>query len=165
VGGILEHAGIAGFLSNLPNVYEKADEETAEWAEFLEALRKQNGGTAFTTAEIVSALEDDFDLVATLPEDLSADWAKRNTNGGSFVRRLGKAFSAREGRRHGEMEARIERAGEARNAVKWRVLINIPARLLQFMPAEPGPIAESAAEEVEELQEMANRRRLPIIAA
>jgi hypothetical protein len=105
-------------------------------------LRKRNGEAAFTTADVVFDLENDSDLVATLPEDLSADWSKKN-NGVSFVRRLGKAFSAREGRRHGEMEARIERVGEARNAVKWRVLINIPARLLQFMPAEPGPVAES----------------------
>jgi len=119
-------------------------------------LRKRNGEAAFTTADVVFTLEGDSDLVATLPEDLSAEWAKRN-NGGSFVRRLGKAFAAREGRRYGEMEARIERAGEARNAVKWRVLINIPERLLRFQPAEPGPVAESAAEEIQELQEMVKR--------
>jgi hypothetical protein len=164
IGGILECAGVTGFLSNLPNVYEKADEETAEWAEFLEALRERNGETAFTAAEVVAVLEDDNDLVATLPEDLSADWSKKNS-GVSFVRRLGKAFSAREGRRHGEMEARIERAGEARNAVKWRVLITIPARLLQFQPAEPGPVAESTAEEMYELAEMVNRRGRAFIAA
>jgi hypothetical protein len=110
IGGILEHAGITGFLSNLQNIYEKADEESAEWAEFLGALRKMNGGTAFTTAEVVADLADNPDLVATLPEDLAADWPKRTT-GVSFVRRLGKAFSAREGRRHGEMDARINGRG------------------------------------------------------
>ena len=150
IGGILEHAGVTGFLSNLTNIYEKSDEESAEWAEFLEALVGRNGGTSFTTAELVMDLEGDSELVASLPEDLSAEWGKQNHSGGSFARRLGKAFSAREGRRHGEAEARIERAGESRNAVKWRVVRNLPARMLQIQPAEPGPVAESDAEDWEE---------------
>jgi hypothetical protein len=41
VGGILEHAGVTGFLSNLQNVYEKSDEETAEWAEFLGGFEEE----------------------------------------------------------------------------------------------------------------------------
>jgi hypothetical protein len=48
--------------------------------------------------------------------------------------------------------------------VKWQVLINIPARMLQFQPAEPGPVAESVIEEMAELAEMVNRRGPTFIA-
>jgi hypothetical protein len=148
VGGILEYAGVTGFLTNLPNMYEKADEESAEWAEFLEAVWAEYAGQAFTTADLVDVLEGNPNLLAALPDDLSADWNKRN-NGVSIVRRLGKAFSARENRRHGEMESRIERAGEARNVQKWRVVRNVRARLLQFRPAEPEPGVEGTGESAE----------------
>lgn len=40
------------------------------------------------------------------------------------------------------MESLIERAGKERNAQKWRVLTNVPAKLLQFLAAEPGVDAE-----------------------
>lgn len=57
-------------------------------------------------------------------------------DGVSFVRRLGKAFAAREGRRHGDSEIRVERAGKEQRAQKWRVVRNLPG-ILEFRPAEP----------------------------
>jgi hypothetical protein len=121
LGGVLEHAGVAGFLGNLGSLYQFADEEAAHWEEFLDTLAGQYGSKPFTTGELVSGLEGDPTLVATLPEELADDWSKRHT-GGSFARRLGKALSRREGRCFGPEEIRIEKAGEARNVQKWRMV-------------------------------------------
>jgi hypothetical protein len=38
VGGILAHAGVSGFLGNLDQLYEEADEEDSSWETFLELL-------------------------------------------------------------------------------------------------------------------------------
>jgi hypothetical protein len=37
MGGILAHAGVEGFLGNLPTFYERADREGEAWREFIRA--------------------------------------------------------------------------------------------------------------------------------
>ena len=54
---------------------------------------------------------------AALPDDIAFVADKE----GSFQRRLGKAFSKREGRRYGDFDFHLERAGEKSRAVKWCV--------------------------------------------
>jgi hypothetical protein len=98
--GILKNAGMAGFLGNLGSRYEFSDEEATEWEEFLVELARCFGANPFTTGELTADLASNPDLRASLPDDLAQDWNRRN-DGVSFVRRLGKAFSGRERRRHG----------------------------------------------------------------
>jgi hypothetical protein len=140
VGGILENAGVAGFLGNLGSLYQFSDEEGTEWEEFLAELAGVFGPNPFTTAEVAGELGSLSALQASLPDDLSQDWNRRN-DGVSFVRRLGKAFSGREGRRHGDSEFRVERAGKEHRAQKWRVVRTLPA-VLEFPEAEADPDAE-----------------------
>jgi hypothetical protein len=135
VGGILENAGVAGFLGNLGSLYQFSDEEGTEWEEFLAELARRFGANPFTTGELTVDLTSNPDLRASLPDDLGQDWNKRN-DGVSFVRRLGKAFSSREGRRHGDSEIRVERAGKEHRAQKWRVVKTLPP-VLEFPAAEP----------------------------
>jgi hypothetical protein len=139
VGGILENAGVVGFLGNLGSLYQFSDEEGTEWEEFLGRLVGIFGANPFTTGELTADLAKP-DLRASLPDDLAQDWNKRNDEV-SFVRRLGKAFSGREGRRHGDSEIRVERAGKEHRAQKWRVVRTLPA-ILEFAEAEPDPEAE-----------------------
>ena len=47
------------------------------------------------------------------------------------------------------METRIERAGEARNVQKWRIVRTVTERSLQFQAAEPEPGAVDAEEAAE----------------
>ncbi len=37
IGGILSTAGISGFLGNMAEFYDAADEDTPQWSAFLEA--------------------------------------------------------------------------------------------------------------------------------
>jgi hypothetical protein len=121
VGGILKYAGIEGFLGNLSSLYETADEESQEWAEFLADLQAKYR-QPFTTAEVARDLPNNLNLASTLPSELWDDYAKRNRDGVSFTRTLGKAFAKRAGRRHGPNEYHLETAGNRQNAKLWMVL-------------------------------------------
>jgi hypothetical protein len=124
VGGVLANAGIKGFLANLKELYDVADDGAAEWERFLRALDDQYDRKSFTTATLVQDLiaeSAEHPLVGALPEDLAElfhDPAKRS----SLNRRLGKAFSGRVQRRFGPSQHRIERAGENRSAQMWKVV-------------------------------------------
>jgi hypothetical protein len=106
IGGILEYAGVSGFLGNLQGLYNQADEEAAEWESFLLALAAHFKGRDFTTATLVEALESLSDLAAYLPEDLAESWNNRSV-GASLSKRLGKSFSKVQERRFGESEGRL----------------------------------------------------------
>jgi hypothetical protein len=121
-GGILAHAEVEGFLGNLQSVYEIADEETAEWEQFLIALAA-HFPSPFTAASVVECLGED-QLVDVLPEALESD---RQNPQGSFSKRLGKAFSKRLDRRYGPSQARLVRAGEDRDGQLWRVVRTPPS--------------------------------------
>jgi hypothetical protein len=121
IGGILEHAGVHGFLGNLEALYNHADEEAAEWEAFLLSLAGHFRGRDFTTAALGRDLESLPALVAELPGNLEEAWAKRNS-GVSLPKRLGKAFSGLKERRFGESEVRIVPAGKAGHVQKWKVI-------------------------------------------
>jgi hypothetical protein len=139
IGGILEHAGVRAFLGNLQALYEVADDEAVEWEEFLGGLGAHFQGKTFTTADVVKVLEASPGLKEKVPEELAHTWANSNKSA-SLPRRLGKAFSARDGRRHGRTEVRVEAAGQAGNAKKWLIAANATGREpLVFAPADPDP--------------------------
>ena len=56
IGGILAHAGVVGFLANLEESYELADDEAEQWGTFLGALSKSTGVQPFTAAELMRRL-------------------------------------------------------------------------------------------------------------
>jgi hypothetical protein len=64
IGGILEHAGIGGFLGNLDELYERADQEGAIWRRFVEAWWDEHQDTEVGVADLYSiAVEmEDFPL-------------------------------------------------------------------------------------------------------
>lgn len=64
MGGILEYAGVPGFLGNILEFYELADSESAVWREFLEAWWQRYGDKKVKTSELFPlALEiENFDL-------------------------------------------------------------------------------------------------------
>jgi hypothetical protein len=125
VGGILRFAGVGGFLGNLDSLYASADEDSAEWVEFLTALEARYAAS-FTAADVASALGDDLSLSDSLPSELADAWGRRNQTGASFSRRLGKAFSNHAQRRYGPAQHHIEQTGERQNAKLWRVASHPP---------------------------------------
>jgi putative DNA primase/helicase len=108
IGGILEHAGIPGFLGNLAEFYEQADIETAVWRAFVEAWWEAHSTTEVGTADLFPLAEtvDGLDL------DGQTDKARRTA--------FGKALSRQRDRVVGEY--RITKVGELRRAARWRLL-------------------------------------------
>jgi hypothetical protein len=118
VGGMVTFAGVGGFLGNLKELYDKADEGNAEWEAFLEEWWKHRGEDPITVKALAKLINDEALLKNALPGDLSEALDKGE---GSFTRRLGKALAKRAGTRYGEDGLHITEAGEQRRAKLWSV--------------------------------------------
>jgi hypothetical protein len=118
VGGMVAFAGIPGFLGNLSALYDKADEGSAEWEEFLLAWWETFAERPITVAQLTKRVKNDEDLREALPPDLAEAFDKSEA---SFSRRLGNALSRRAGTRYGEDALHVVRAGELRRAVRWQL--------------------------------------------
>jgi hypothetical protein len=130
VGGILELAGIAGFLGNADTMFDQADADSLQWESFLLVLADLFDGQPFRVTDLVERLEaraltgansESKRLREALP-DFLAEAADKT--GGFFQRRLGKCFAERVGRRFGERQVLIERTGEdpKTKVQRWRVV-------------------------------------------
>lgn len=103
VGGILHFSGIEGFLGNLDTMYENMDQDTAQWELFLLAWKECFNESEVSVADLYDHLKRETDskeglfksqqLFESLPDWLSDDFQKKS----SFVRRLGKALSKKDG--------------------------------------------------------------------
>jgi hypothetical protein len=119
VGGMLAHAGISGFLSNLDELYESADSETEEWTGFLETWQSQLGGKSLTAKALAEEwILKDGEFKTALPADLATALDNGTAN---FSRALGNALKKIAGRRHGERGLYVHKHGTYRHAVKWKV--------------------------------------------
>jgi hypothetical protein len=137
VGGILQHAGVEGFLDNLETLYEHVDEETSVWAGFLEALhvyfqtesvQGSREDATFTTKELGGLIRDEYsggehfndnigDVLDKLP-----DYLRQKLNRGDPISRtLGNMFAHRRGRRFGPEQWRIEVARTRKRTKQWIV--------------------------------------------
>jgi hypothetical protein len=122
IGGMLEVAGIPGFLANLEEHYN--DSTSREWGKFLSALCEIYGDQPMRVAEISGRLIDieDQKLLEALPHDLVGAIERP----ASLGKRLGKAFANNADQRFtsadGETTVRIVKAGESRGSVLWRVI-------------------------------------------
>jgi len=126
VGGILQNAGIEGFLANSSLLYGEADTEAIQWEAFLKMLGSVVGSVQFTVARIWQlisarvfdanirqgvATEGADELRAVLPDSI-AEVIDREA---FFKQRLGLAFGQRVGHRFGDSQIRVERAGDDRH--------------------------------------------------
>jgi len=120
VGGILEHAGIGGFLGNQHELYRDLDEESAEWTVFLQHLETLFESDSWTAAEYTQRIKDAPEYAYCLPGKLADDFAKP---GASFVKCLGRALRSKIGTRFGEDQLRIETFDKPspKHATPWRV--------------------------------------------
>lgn len=129
IGGILELAGVEGFLANSDTMFEQADSDAVQWEAFLLVLAEVFGDEPFRASHVFEKLAtngtshapDAKRLREALP-DFLAEAADRA--GGFFQKRLGKCFSERVGRRFGDSQVFLERADEDRKAKvqRWRVV-------------------------------------------
>lgn len=124
MAGILAFAGVPGFLGNVQELYDLADDGTPQWEGFLAALHATYGDHSFTVAQLSNELQTNAPLRETLPDEISAGWGDGQSPSNRFKTKLGKAFRARVGTRFGADCVYLERAGaESRGQqVRWRVV-------------------------------------------
>lgn len=113
VGGIVEVAGLTGFLDNLKTWRSESDFETQYWTGHLVWLRQHFGEQPFKTADVKAlAMADPAAYMA--PPKLD-DPAEKG-----FGKALGEAYARLRGRRYGDCW--MERDGSAHGHVTvWRV--------------------------------------------
>jgi putative DNA primase/helicase len=129
IGGILDYAGIEGFLGNLEEMYQIADEESEEWEAFLRRWREVYGEIPQLVSTVVKHIKDEIGLTDTLPDDIAAI-AELTANGRriSFERRLGKALASKRGVRYGDDGIHLAVIGEGKKAKLWCVKLSIPSQ-------------------------------------
>ena len=124
IGGILQFAGITGFLGNQEKMYELSDVEGQEWEMFLLAWQERYGGAVVLVKELVDEIQKEGGSVIkdTLPSDLAGALTKK---GGSLSRTLGWALPKREGALFGDSGVHLVRVPKADPQTKangWKVL-------------------------------------------
>ena len=124
VGGVLELAGVEGFLGNLEAFWDRADEDAAAWEAFLTAWHARFGSEpvpAGAVADLLLGEGADREFRDTLPDDLVAALDKSDA---SFRATLGRALGKRERTRYGERNLRVVRAAKVARggAAFWEVL-------------------------------------------
>jgi hypothetical protein len=134
VGGILEYAGVEGFLDNSADLYKDADSEAMQWEGFLQVLHEAFYGEPFTTSEIPKKLNDttwDEEKHASVPTKKAAalraalpDFlAEGLSREGFFQRRAGHCFAERVGKRFGKSQVHLKRGEVSHGAQQWKVEI------------------------------------------
>jgi hypothetical protein len=115
VGGVLEVAGIPGFLGNLDEMMETSDSEGAGWSAFIAAWWDR-----FGTAEVGAA--DLFDVALFCdpapPITGHTDRAQKTSFGIAIKKMRDRVF------RVGDLILRLVQAGTFRRAVKWQLKVS-----------------------------------------
>ena len=115
VGGVLEVAGIPGFLGNLDEMMEASDSEGAGWSAFIAAWWDR-----FGTAEVGAA--DLFDVTLFCdpapPITGHTDRAQKTSFGIAIKKMRDRVF------RVGDLTLRLVQAGTFRRAVKWQLKVS-----------------------------------------
>ena len=117
IGGIIEHAGVTGFLSNLNDLYDNTDPSQQQWEAFLSAVSFVYGTGKFTAGDVALQVGKQPNLKDTLPDDLTELKA-----GESLQRKLGRELVKRVGTRHGLEQYHLIKAGvNGQKVIEWRI--------------------------------------------
>ncbi|GHO88047.1 hypothetical protein KSZ_60530 [Dictyobacter formicarum] len=124
IGSVLTHAGVTGFLSNLEQLYEEADEGNAQWEAFLQTWIERFGSEWITVAELVEAITDRENAAGSCFADILPDalqYALKEKSA-SFKIRIGKALDKRVDTCYGRENLHLEKTLDKHNKKSlWRV--------------------------------------------
>jgi len=123
IGGVLEHAGVTGFLANANELYEQADDDAAQWEVFLRACCEVFGDAAVTISDLAIRLASTAPLISALPDSLAE---ARVSVKGDFKKLLGQSLAKRAERRYGDEGFCVTRGGKdsRKNTVQWKFTNN-----------------------------------------
>ena len=120
VGGILEYAGVQGFLGNQHTLYEQADEETPQWETFLQTWHEHYGADPMSTSQLIGQINLDTSVLRPVLPDTLADALESKK--GSFQIKLGKTLGKHVGVRYGRENYRLVREDDTHTKSKlWIV--------------------------------------------
>ena len=108
VGGILHHAGIAGFLGNLDNLYASADNELERWRAFIGLWWDAHNGNDVPVGELFMLAKD-------------MDWPFRSDRDQAQRTEFGMALGRQQKRVIGNH--RVIKAGMVRGKTTWRLTV------------------------------------------
>ncbi|MBF6589764.1 MAG: hypothetical protein IVW57_04440 [Ktedonobacterales bacterium] len=124
MGGILEYAGVTGFLATHKQDKESADEDSEEWEPFLLTWHRLLGSDPIPVRKVAEMCgeEPKGELAQALPDYIYRDLGSLNK---SMAVSLGNSLRNRNKRPYGKSGIRAERCGEDKhnNRVLWRVLL------------------------------------------
>lgn len=120
VGGVLEVAGIPGFLANRSRLRTEQDEEGRQWAAFIRAIRDAIGREPFTAKALALGLSKHEAIGSALPDELASVLGRDD-----FVQRLGQCLRKMVGRRFGANGMRIVRLEDDAHekVAQWRIAV------------------------------------------
>jgi hypothetical protein len=107
VGGILQYAGVSGFLGNVNKMHETLDEENKQWEAFLLILYRHFRASGVTTAEIGAWIKVSPETLAALPDILAYYMNDINKQSIGFNQKLGILLKRRNGTRFGDSQVRV----------------------------------------------------------
>jgi hypothetical protein len=116
IGGILEVAGIQGFLRNASDFYERSDSEGDAWTALVEAWWSKFGVAPKKAADLLKLVEQ-----GSIDFDLGRDTHGRLVRFGSLLRRAeARRFVVGQGSMR--LTVTIARAGSKSRATLWRLI-------------------------------------------
>jgi hypothetical protein len=132
IGGILQYAGVDGFLENAEEFLAQANPEEMQWENFLLTLHDVFYNSPFLVSDVEKKLLEktwnttthvmELTRNASLLRDSLPDWVSEVIDKpGHLKQRLGRAFSQRRGRWHGEHGTYLESAGEVHKVQSWKI--------------------------------------------
>jgi len=107
VGGILEYAGVQGFLGNQQMLYEQADEETPQWETFLQTWHEHYGAEPMSASQLIVQINLDSSVLRPVLPDTLAE-ALDSKKGSSSIK-LGKILGKHVDVRYGSENYRLVR--------------------------------------------------------
>ena len=113
MGGILEVAGVAGFLGNLEEMYERADAEGGVWRGFVELWWERFGTQQVTAADLY-----DLALLCSMPLARGDEHAKRTSLGKALGRMRDRIYTINARR------LRVHHVGSAHGAQRWQLQVS-----------------------------------------
>jgi len=127
IAGILQAAGVKGFLGNLAELQEGADPEVLAWARLLAYWHGMFEGQAVSVKELFMSLNG-FGLNKELPRSL-VESLDRAAGESCKVTRLSRAIDRIKGRYLNDEGLRIEQADRDghQKVNPWRIVTNAPS--------------------------------------
>jgi hypothetical protein len=128
IGGMLQFAGVEGFLENRDVLYNERDSQGNEWSAFFSMWRETFGGEFVLLRDVIKTIEQDEDFKETLPMSVFQG-LKKYDDTTQKSKTLGRILTGIIERRYGDLYLRQDKKEHAKEhpdthtnkSAKWAV--------------------------------------------